>query len=206
MCMSSLTWGRVSLFCIYPMGTSYLSPVWSYILLYSLFPVFRKLTFTGCPPGKHAGMLSCCFLPQEHNHLHKGHVHSSAASGQLLLRHPQYVFLVEEVLFRPSSASSDLHISYYSITHYFCPLLVYHGTPWIPSMELWNGNELVEQASGDFVMFEVNGMHNYQYHQSGQEAKCVSQPKNWTSLLSQQQNKPNPNTAQTRNIRTATIR
>ncbi|XP_064876689.1 cation channel sperm-associated auxiliary subunit delta-like isoform X4 [Oncorhynchus nerka] len=147
-----------------------------------------------------------CRNVEEHNHLHKGHVHSSAASGQLLLRHPQYVFLVEEVLFRPSSASSDLHISYYSITHYFCPLLVYHGTPWIPSMELWNGNELVEQASGDFVMFEVNGMHNYQYHQSGQEAKCVSQPKNWTSLLSQQQNKPNPNTAQTRNIRTATIR
>ncbi|CDQ69795.1 unnamed protein product [Oncorhynchus mykiss] len=78
-----------------------------------------------------------CRNVEEHNHLHEGHVHSRAASGQLLLRHPQYVFLVEEVLFRPSSASSDLHISYYSITDYFCPLLVYHDTPWRPSMELY---------------------------------------------------------------------
>lgn len=69
----------------------------------------------------------------------------------------------------------------------------------------WNGNEFVEQVSADFVMFEVNGMYNYQYLQSVEDAKCVSQPQNWTSLLSQQQYEPNPNTAWTRNVCTHSI-
>ncbi|KAJ7999926.1 hypothetical protein DPEC_G00199470 [Dallia pectoralis] len=102
------------------------------------------------------------------------------------------------LLFRPGSASSDLHISY-SFTDYFCPLLVYHDAPWIPTLELWNNDKFVAQVSADFVMFEVNGMLNYKYLQSAKEAQCVSQPQNWTTLLRQQPNGPNPNTAWTKN-------
>ncbi|CDQ56069.1 unnamed protein product [Oncorhynchus mykiss] len=145
----------------------------------------------GCPPGKHTRVL------KDITTCTKGTFTQEQLQDNFSYVIPKAVYDPQH-LFRPGSASSDLHISY-SITDYFCPLLVYHDTPWIPSLELWNGNEFVEQVSADFVMFEVNGMYNYQYLQSVEDAKCVSQPQNWTSLLSQQQYQPNPNTAWTRN-------
>ncbi|XP_029477658.1 cation channel sperm-associated auxiliary subunit delta-like [Oncorhynchus nerka] len=145
----------------------------------------------GCPPGKHTRVL------KDITTCTKGTFTQEQLQDNFSYVIPKAVYDPQH-LFRPGSASSDLHISY-SITDYFCPLLVYHDTPWIPSLELWNGNEFVEQVSADFVMFEVNGMYNYQYLQSVEDAKCVSQPQNWTSLLSQQKYQPNPNTAWTRN-------
>ncbi|CAB1336258.1 unnamed protein product [Coregonus sp. 'balchen'] len=154
------------------------------------FNPLKAHILVGCPPGKHTRIL------KDITTCTKGTFTQEQLQDNFSYVIPKAVYDPQH-LFRPGSASSDLHISY-SITDYFCPLLVYHDTPWIPSLELWNGNEFVEQVSADFVMFEVNGMYNYQYLQSVQDAKCVSQPQNWTSLLSQQQYEPNPNTAWTR--------
>ncbi|XP_010896049.2 cation channel sperm-associated protein subunit delta isoform X2 [Esox lucius] len=145
----------------------------------------------GCPPEKHMRIvrnITTCnqgVLTQEQLQDNFHYVIPRAAYDPLLL-------------YRPDSASSDLHVSY-NITEYFCPLLVYHDTPWIPTLELWNNNDFIEQVSADFVMFEVNGMFNYKYLQSAKEAQCVSQPQNWTTLLRLQPNGPNPNTAWTSN-------
>ncbi|XP_067097005.1 cation channel sperm-associated auxiliary subunit delta-like [Osmerus mordax] len=98
-----------------------------------------------------------------------------------------------EFLARPGKASHDLILPY-SIVDYLCPLLVFKGTPWIPSLQLWQGEEFVEDVKADFVLFEVHGMHNYEYTQTVRGARCVSQPQNWTSQLSQQ-HQPDPHTA-----------
>ncbi|XP_019397339.1 PREDICTED: cation channel sperm-associated protein subunit delta [Crocodylus porosus] len=98
-----------------------------------------------------------------------------------------------EFLARQNLEQSDLQI-HYDYETLGCPLLVYHDDPWSPVLELWENSEFVEYVSVDFVMFEVNGIHNYDYLLTAAEADCISQPQNWTSLL-KEQDSPDPNTA-----------
>ncbi|XP_075775937.1 cation channel sperm-associated auxiliary subunit delta [Pelodiscus sinensis] len=93
----------------------------------------------------------------------------------------------------PQLDQSDLKVpyDYYKLE---CPLLQYYDTPWLPVLELWENNAFVEYVSADFVMFEVNGMYNYDYLLTAAEANCVSQPQNWMAMM-QKQDSPNPHTA-----------
>ncbi|XP_071779747.2 cation channel sperm-associated auxiliary subunit delta-like [Centroberyx gerrardi] len=91
------------------------------------------------------------------------------------------------------STFDDLHFNYSNIDNLF-PLVAYTSMPWIPLLELWDGDTFVERVKADFVMFEIQGKQDYQYLQTAEQAKCISQPQNWISQLAQQLH-PDPHTA-----------
>ncbi|XP_054840505.1 cation channel sperm-associated auxiliary subunit delta-like [Eublepharis macularius] len=78
-----------------------------------------------------------------------------------------------------------------------CPILLYYDNPWLPTLELWENDKFVEYVSADFVLFETNGMHNYDYLLTASEAKCISQPQNWSTMF-EWQLQPDPHTAWSR--------
>ncbi|KAL8182205.1 UNVERIFIED_CONTAM: hypothetical protein K2H54_047680 [Gekko kuhli] len=90
----------------------------------------------------------------------------------------------------------DLNVSY-SYEHLGCPILLYYDSPWLPTLELWEDDKFVEYVSADFVLFEINGMHNYDYLLTASEAKCISQPQNWSTMF-EWQSHPDPHTAWSR--------
>ncbi|XP_062987371.1 cation channel sperm-associated auxiliary subunit delta-like [Elgaria multicarinata webbii] len=83
---------------------------------------------------------------------------------------------------RKHLAQEDLHVTYkYDV--WGCPLLIYYDSQWLPLLELWDNDKFVEYVSADFVLFEIHGMHNYDYLLSEVEANCMSQAQNWTTQL-----------------------
>ncbi|XP_010220399.1 PREDICTED: cation channel sperm-associated protein subunit delta [Tinamus guttatus] len=101
-----------------------------------------------------------------------------------------------QFLARPNIQQDDLQINY-DFKNLGCPLLVYYKNPWVPILELWQDGKFQKQVSAEFVMFEINGMFNYDYLLTANDANCFSQPQNWTTLLERQAS-PDPNTAWTR--------
>uniref|UniRef100_A0A6J0THU5 Cation channel sperm-associated auxiliary subunit delta n=1 Tax=Pogona vitticeps TaxID=103695 RepID=A0A6J0THU5_9SAUR len=90
---------------------------------------------------------------------------------------------------RQHLSQEDLNVTYrYDL--WGCPLLLYYDSPWLPLLELWDNDEFVEYVSADFVLFEINGMHNYDYLLTEVEANCVSQAQNWTTLLNYPEAEP----------------
>ncbi|KAL8182204.1 UNVERIFIED_CONTAM: hypothetical protein K2H54_047677 [Gekko kuhli] len=87
----------------------------------------------------------------------------------------------------------DLNVSY-SYKIFGCPILWYYDSPWLPVLELWEDDKFVEYVPADFVLFEINGMHSYDYLLTASEAKCISQPQNWNRTF-QMQPYPNPHTS-----------
>ncbi|XP_061467285.1 cation channel sperm-associated auxiliary subunit delta [Rhineura floridana] len=83
---------------------------------------------------------------------------------------------------RKSLVQGKLNVTY-NYNHWGCPLLLYYDSPWLPVLELWDNDEFVEYVSADFVLFEINGMHNYDYLLDEVEANCMSQAQNWTTLI-----------------------
>ncbi|XP_078249817.1 cation channel sperm-associated auxiliary subunit delta [Pogona vitticeps] len=80
---------------------------------------------------------------------------------------------------RKGLAQEDLNVTYrYDL--WGCPLLLYYDIPWLPLLELWDEDKFVEYVSADFVLFEINGMHNYDYLLTEVEANCLSKAQNWT--------------------------
>ncbi|KAL0979125.1 hypothetical protein UPYG_G00181060 [Umbra pygmaea] len=141
----------------------------------------------GCPPKKHLQ------ISTKGNACSKGIITQDQLMNNFSYVIPKAAY--DPLLqFRPGSANSNLHVPY-SFTEYLCPQLAYTDTPWIPTLEVWNNNEFKELGQTDFVLYEVNGMHNYRYLQSAKDAKCVSQPQNWTTMMRQQLNGLKPNTA-----------
>uniref|UniRef100_A0A8C8VHC2 Cation channel sperm-associated auxiliary subunit delta n=1 Tax=Pelusios castaneus TaxID=367368 RepID=A0A8C8VHC2_9SAUR len=96
----------------------------------------------------------------------------------------------------PQTGQHNLEVLY-DYNKLGCPILLYYDTPWLPVLELWENGAFVEYVSADFVVFEVNGMFNYDYLLTAAEANCISQPQNWTSLI-KKQDYPNPHTAWSR--------
>ncbi|KAM8811051.1 cation channel sperm-associated auxiliary subunit delta [Eudromia elegans] len=101
-----------------------------------------------------------------------------------------------QFLARSNIQQGDLRVTY-DFKNLGCPLLVYYKNPWLPILELWQDGQFQKYVSAEFVMFEVNGMFNYDYLLTASDANCFSQPQNWTILLEEQAS-PDPNTAWTR--------
>ncbi|XP_062424530.1 cation channel sperm-associated auxiliary subunit delta [Rhea pennata] len=101
-----------------------------------------------------------------------------------------------QFLARPNIQQDNLEIKY-DFKNLGCPLLVYYKNPWVPILELWENGAFQKRVSAEFVMFEINGMHNYDYLLTANDANCFSQPQNWTALLKEQES-PDPHTAWTR--------
>ncbi|KAJ7338779.1 hypothetical protein JRQ81_012681 [Phrynocephalus forsythii] len=90
---------------------------------------------------------------------------------------------------REHLVQEDLNVTYrYDL--WGCPLLLYYDSPWLPLLELWDNDEFVEYVSADFVLFEINGMHNYDYLLTEVEANCMSRAQNWTTLLNYPEAEP----------------
>ncbi|XP_062985902.1 cation channel sperm-associated auxiliary subunit delta-like [Elgaria multicarinata webbii] len=83
---------------------------------------------------------------------------------------------------RKRLAQEDLHVTYeYDV--WGCPLLIYYDSPWLPLLELWDNDKFVEYIPADFVLLEINGMHNYDYLLTEVEANCMSQAQNWITQM-----------------------
>uniref|UniRef100_A0A8C0GZX5 Cation channel sperm-associated auxiliary subunit delta n=1 Tax=Chelonoidis abingdonii TaxID=106734 RepID=A0A8C0GZX5_CHEAB len=143
----------------------------------------------GCPPTKHIKVFkntTAC---------------SKGLFNQSMLQ-DNFTYTISHSLYdphflaTPQLGQSDLEVLY-EYSKLGCPLLLYYDTPWLPILELWENDAFVEYVSADFVVFEVNGMYNYDYLLTAAEANCISQPQNWTALI-QKQNSPNPHTAWSR--------
>ncbi|XP_009577948.1 PREDICTED: cation channel sperm-associated protein subunit delta [Fulmarus glacialis] len=86
----------------------------------------------------------------------------------------------------------------YNFTNLGCPLLAYYKKfLGVSIFELWENNRFQEHVPAEFVLFEIHGMHNYDYLLTAHDANSISQPQNWSSLLEEQES-PDPNTAWTR--------
>nr|XP_009681398.1 PREDICTED: cation channel sperm-associated protein subunit delta [Struthio camelus australis] len=101
-----------------------------------------------------------------------------------------------QFLARPNIQQNSLQIKY-DFKNLGCPALVYYKNPWVPILELWENGAFQKHVSAEFVVFEINGMHNYDYLLTANDANCFSQPQNWTSMLKEQES-PDPHTAWTR--------
>ncbi|XP_066480518.1 cation channel sperm-associated auxiliary subunit delta-like [Tiliqua scincoides] len=90
---------------------------------------------------------------------------------------------------RKSVNHSNLNVSY-MYEQLGCPLILYFDNPWLPTLELWEDNKFVEYVPADFVLFEINGMHTYDYLLTETEANCLSEAQNWSSLLNSSEGNP----------------
>ncbi|XP_054841849.1 cation channel sperm-associated auxiliary subunit delta-like [Eublepharis macularius] len=139
-----------------------------------------------CPPTKHIRPFKNITV------CNKGFLHEAR------LRNNFYYTIHRDIydpafLGRQHLDQDDLNISY-PYKRLGCPILWYYDSPWLPVLELWEDDKFVEYVSADFVLFEINGMHNYDYLLTASEAKCISQPQNWTRTF-QMQPYPDPHTS-----------
>ncbi|XP_070604739.1 cation channel sperm-associated auxiliary subunit delta-like [Erythrolamprus reginae] len=132
------------------------------------------LIVLGCPPKKHIRILkrtTGCSLGLFEPTLLQNAVHSIDKK----LYDPLF-------LGRKKLEQDDLNVSY-KYDFWGCPLLLFYDKPWLPAFELWDNDEFVEYVSADFVLYEINGMHNYDYLLNEIEANCLSEAQNWTKQL-----------------------
>uniref|UniRef100_A0A6I8PGE1 Cation channel sperm-associated auxiliary subunit delta n=1 Tax=Ornithorhynchus anatinus TaxID=9258 RepID=A0A6I8PGE1_ORNAN len=105
-----------------------------------------------------------------------------------------FSFTISKNIYDPSllggenAAKQDL-VFMYNYTQMGCPALVYYNFPWLPQLELWHGQNFLGHITSEFVMLEVNGIFDYTYLLSVKEAKCESQPQNWTSIMKSSRHK-----------------
>ncbi|XP_077208633.1 cation channel sperm-associated auxiliary subunit delta-like [Paroedura picta] len=113
-----------------------------------------------------------------------------------------YSYIIKQDVYDPGFLGrqhldqDDLNASY-PYEQLGCPILLYYDSPWLPTLELWEDDKFVEYVSADFVLFEINGMHNYDYLLTASEAECISQPQNWSTMYEWQLH-PDPHTAWSR--------
>ncbi|XP_025029704.1 cation channel sperm-associated protein subunit delta-like [Python bivittatus] len=99
-----------------------------------------------------------------------------------------FVYSIDKKLYDPlffgrkNLEQEDLNVTYNYLS-WGCPLLLYYNKPWLPDIELWDNDKFLEYVSADFVLYEINGMHNYDYLLTEAEANCLSEAQNWTKLL-----------------------
>ncbi|KAJ7338780.1 hypothetical protein JRQ81_012682 [Phrynocephalus forsythii] len=132
------------------------------------------LVAVDCPPKKHIRIVKTTTAC------------SKGLFEQRLLQNLTYLIdrNVYDPLFhgRKGLTQEDLKVTYrYDL--WGCPLLLYYDIPWLPLLELWDEDKFVEYVSADFVLFEVNGMHNYDYLLNEVEANCLSKAQNWTTQI-----------------------
>ncbi|XP_033010679.1 cation channel sperm-associated protein subunit delta [Lacerta agilis] len=89
-----------------------------------------------------------------------------------------------QFLGRKKLAQPNLNITYrYDLWR--CPILLYYDSPWLPILELWDNDEFIEYVSADFVLYEIHGMHNYDYLLNEVEAECRTAAQNWISIMTE---------------------
>ncbi|XP_070604741.1 cation channel sperm-associated auxiliary subunit delta-like [Erythrolamprus reginae] len=143
------------------------------IFCIDMYPLTALIT-VDCPPKKHIRILkrtTGCSLGLFEPTLLQNAVYSIDKK----LYDPLF-------LGRKKLVQDDLNVSYkYDL--WGCPLLLFYDKPWLPTFELWDNDEFVEYVSADFVLYEINGMHNYDYLLNEIEAYCLSEAQNWTKQL-----------------------
>nr|XP_013810096.1 PREDICTED: cation channel sperm-associated protein subunit delta [Apteryx mantelli mantelli] len=147
------------------------------------------LVAVSCPPTKHIRIfknITAC---------DKGLIQEAVLKNNFSYT-ISYEIYDPQFLARPNIQQDNLQIKY-DFKNLGCPLLVYYKNPWVPILELWENGAFQKHVSAEFVMFEINGMHNYDYLLTASDVNCFSQPQNWTALLKEQES-PDPHTAWTR--------
>lgn len=132
------------------------------------------LIATSCPPTKHLrpfrNVTAC----------------SKGLLNELTLENYNYTIRQDvydpQFLARKHLKQDDLYVTY-DYFNFGCPILLYFDVPWLPILELWDDDKFVEYVSVDFVLYEINGMHTYNYLQTASQADCVSQPQNWSVMI-----------------------
>eukprot|EP01135_Chromosphaera_perkinsii_P011977 Nk52_evm4s2554 gene=Nk52_evmTU4s2554 len=71
----------------------------------------------------------------------------------------------------------------YNSSKYGCPIKLFHGDDWEPSIELWEGDTRLESANAVYVMWDVHGRFDYKFIASASKAGCVSTPQTWLEML-----------------------
>ncbi|XP_045407516.1 cation channel sperm-associated protein subunit delta [Lemur catta] len=87
-----------------------------------------------------------------------------------------------DLSFQGRKSTEDL-VVYYPYNRLGCPRLVYYDTPWRPVVELWKQGHFQEVIQAEYVLREVSGVFTYSYSLTAKEARCVSQPQNWTTII-----------------------
>uniref|UniRef100_A0ACB8FDS2 Uncharacterized protein n=1 Tax=Sphaerodactylus townsendi TaxID=933632 RepID=A0ACB8FDS2_9SAUR len=158
------------------------------IFCIDMHPLTALITLD-CPPTKHIRPFKNVTVCS------KGHMLESKLQDN-------FYYLIHRDVYDPAFLGrhdldqEDLNISY-SYKLFGCPILWYYDNPWLPILELWEDDKFVEYVAADFVLFEMNGMHNYDYLLTASEAKCISEPQNWSKTF-QMQPFPDPHTSWTR--------
>ncbi|XP_028592928.2 cation channel sperm-associated auxiliary subunit delta [Podarcis muralis] len=89
-----------------------------------------------------------------------------------------------QFLGRKKLSQPNLNITYrYDLWR--CPILLYYDSPWLPVLELWDNDEFIEYVSADFVLYEIHGMHNYDYLLNEVEAECRTAAQNWITIMAE---------------------
>ncbi|XP_038596165.1 cation channel sperm-associated protein subunit delta isoform X2 [Tachyglossus aculeatus] len=105
-----------------------------------------------------------------------------------------FAYTISKKIYDPSlmggeNEAKEDRVVPYNYTQMGCPALVYHNFPWRPQLELWHDQTFLGYITSEFVILEVNGIFDYTYLLSVKEAKCESQPQNWTSVIKSSRHK-----------------
>nr|XP_005989903.1 PREDICTED: cation channel sperm-associated protein subunit delta isoform X1 [Latimeria chalumnae] len=152
-------------------------------------PAVKAVINVGCPPGKHIRVL------RNVTGCDKGKFSQAMLQNNFTYEIHKKIY-DPKFLGRTAVANKSLWVTY-DFAALGCPLYLYHEKPWVPVLELWKGKEFVEFVNAEFVLFEIYGVHDYEYTLSVKEAGCISEPQNWTTMLNDQRT-PDPHTAWTR--------
>uniref|UniRef100_UPI00398E586F cation channel sperm-associated auxiliary subunit delta-like isoform X3 n=1 Tax=Pristiophorus japonicus TaxID=55135 RepID=UPI00398E586F len=149
-------------------------------------PALTTFISVGCPPSKEIKVskrVTAC---------------SKGILDPSLLQN-NFTYILKKEIYNPSlllesiPAEEDLIVTY-DYAAWGCPLVAHYGALWSPELQLWNNDEFVEIVDVEYVIFEVHGVHDYNYQLYLSDINCVSEAQNWTTMLKKQAI-PDPHTA-----------
>ena len=74
----------------------------------------------------------------------------------------------------------------YDYNKYGCPMRTHISSTFKPTIDLFDGDRRMGELKSDFVMFELNGVHDYTYSMTVQRAHCLGNSQSWISMMKNQ--------------------
>ncbi|XP_060129258.1 cation channel sperm-associated auxiliary subunit epsilon [Zootoca vivipara] len=73
----------------------------------------------------------------------------------------------------------------YDLALFGCPIEVYHGDPFRPTVLLYEHEDMIGTVEADYILWEINGRNDYYYNTTVEEVRCLSKSQNMSSMVPQ---------------------
>jgi len=72
---------------------------------------------------------------------------------------------------------------WYDYEQFGCPTFIPYTHPFVPRLEVWDGDHFVREVDGDYVLLEVNGRKDFSYGLTASQVGCRREPDTWEAKL-----------------------